>query len=215
MIVVIQCAASKRPTAGYMTSTNGARINFVAHPECAPAMRDRGYARPDDTTVNGKSWRELLLDYNREGRRDLGLLPAYRLYTAPIYSRLVERLGTQRVYILSAGWGLIRADFLTPYYDITFSAVKPGDTYKRRTGKDYFSDFRLPEHVDDDLMFFGGEVYRALFCALTNSVTGTRTVFSLSDSPIAAPGCTVRHFRTRRQTNWHYQCAESFLSGTL
>jgi hypothetical protein len=35
--------------------------------------------------------------------------------------RLVEKFGIEKVFILSAGWGLIRADFLTPNYDITFS----------------------------------------------------------------------------------------------
>ena len=37
------------------------------------------------------------------------------------YRALVKRFGIDKTYILSAGWGLIPASFLTPYYDITFT----------------------------------------------------------------------------------------------
>jgi hypothetical protein len=30
-----------------------------------------------------------------------------------------------------AAWGLVRADYLLPYYDLTFAHTKPGDGYKR------------------------------------------------------------------------------------
>jgi len=39
MIVVIQCAASKRPDAGYLVTSDGRPINFVAHPELVPYPR--------------------------------------------------------------------------------------------------------------------------------------------------------------------------------
>lgn len=131
MIVVIHCAASKRPDAGHVVNAAGKPIVFVAHPEIAPAENAHVYARPDDASENGRSWRNLLLEYNsRPGNNPLGLLPAYQLYTNGTYGRLVERLGANNVYILSAGWGLIRSDFLTPYYDITFSSSAcGGDAY--------------------------------------------------------------------------------------
>jgi hypothetical protein len=122
MIVVIQCAASKAPNAGHLVTADGKSVTFVAHPEIAPRNEDHVYARPDDDAGEGKPWREVLLAYNREPNTNpLLLLPAYRLYENPIYGSLVERLGIENVYILSAGWGLIRSDFLTPDYDITFS----------------------------------------------------------------------------------------------
>ena len=40
--------------------------------------------------------------------------------------------GLDRLYILSAGWGLIPGDFLTPNYDITFSAAQNVQRFKRR-----------------------------------------------------------------------------------
>lgn len=71
------------------------------------------------------------------------------------------------VYILSAGWGLIRSDFLTPYYDITFS--QSADPYKRRRRTDRYDDFRMiPDGVKDEILFIGGKDYLPLFCQLTN-----------------------------------------------
>ncbi len=75
-----------------------------------------------------------------------------------VYGRLVVRLGLENVYVLSAGWGLIRADFLTPYYYITFSSR--ADTYKRRRKTDRYDDFRmLPDDAKNDIVFFGGKDY--------------------------------------------------------
>jgi hypothetical protein len=212
MIAVIQCAARKLSTAGYMTTDNGTRVCFVAAPLRAPPAREYVFARPDDLAEDRKSWRELVVEYNKENRDDLGLVPAYRLYTAPVYTHLVDRLSVENVYILSAGWGLVRADYRLPYYDITFSPVKPPDAYKRRTQSDSFADFRLPDSVDDEIIFFGGGAYRPLFCTLTSAVTARRTVFTVAASPDSLPGCVVRRFETKRRTNWHYECAEAFLT---
>ena len=142
MIVVIQCAASKRPDAGHLVAASGKRVDFVAHPQIAPRDPDRVYARPDDRRQDGISWRQHLLKYNDDpGGNPLRLYPAYQLYDNRAYGRLVDRFGLRNVYILSAGWGLIRADFLTPSYDITFSPS--ADAYKRRRKTDRYDDFRM------------------------------------------------------------------------
>ncbi|MGF6444351.1 hypothetical protein [Paraburkholderia youngii] len=221
MIVVIQCAKKKQPAAGSMATNDGRLVKFVADPLRAPVQLDCVYAQPDDLAESGRSWREQLLEYNREGRNDLGLLPAYRLYQDPAYRLLVERFGVANVYVLSAGWGLVRADFRIPSYDITFSPVAPPDAYKRRAKNDIYADFRLPDHVNDDMVFFGGEAYRPLFCSLTSAVTATRTVFyrsgdaSVSTEPPVVPGCQLRRFVTRRCTTWYYECVHAFLGGLL
>ena len=38
MICVIQCAASKQPTAGHMLAHDGSLVDFVADPRAAPPM---------------------------------------------------------------------------------------------------------------------------------------------------------------------------------
>ena len=81
MIVVIQCAATKRPNAGRLVSAGGRPVVFVAEPESAPADSTAIYARPDDLSDSGKSWRDVLLEYNeRAGDNPLRLYPAYQLY---------------------------------------------------------------------------------------------------------------------------------------
>lgn len=75
------------------------------------------YQHPDDMSDYGWTWREALLKYNQDRPTNpLGLLPAWQLYDNPAYGRLAERVGIEKMFILSAGWGLIRGDFLTPYY---------------------------------------------------------------------------------------------------
>src|ERR1700729_1347462 len=112
MMVVIQCAASKRAGAGHLVSGSGKPFVFVAEPQDPPADRAHVYPRPDDPSGEGTSWRQALVKYNEEARANpLCLYPAWQLYENKTYGRLVDRLGLQKVYILSAGWGLIRADF--------------------------------------------------------------------------------------------------------
>jgi hypothetical protein len=126
MIAVIQCAGRKRLGAGHMLSAARKPVIFVGNPAAAPADASHVYACPDDPSDAGPSWRHQLVRYNEEHANDnpLGLYTARWLYNNKAYERLVGHLGERKVYILSAGWGLIRADFLTPYYDITFAAKK-------------------------------------------------------------------------------------------
>jgi hypothetical protein len=139
MIVVIQCASRKRADAGRLRSENGRPVVFVTDPLAPAADAGLEYARPDDPASTGMSWRQTLLEYNREGTGNpLGLCPAWRLYENETYGRLVDHLGPDKLYILSAGWGLIRADFPTPYCDITFSTQ--ADRWKRRRKSDRYED---------------------------------------------------------------------------
>jgi hypothetical protein len=215
MIAVIQCAASKRSGAGHLRSASDKPVVFVADPQAAPANPACLYARPDDPSDRDGSWREALRKYNEDaGDNTLGLYPAWQLYENKTYARLVERFGPQNVYILSAGWGLIGADFLTPYYDITFSPS--ADAYKRRRKTDRYQDFRmLPDRTDEDIVFFGGKDYLPLFCSLTGAIRSKRTVFYNSANVPQAPGCALKRFETRTRTNWHYECANAFLDGAF
>jgi hypothetical protein len=201
MIVVIQCAASKAADAGYLVTADGKPVTFVAHPEIAPKT-DEFYARPDDDAGEGKSWREVLLAYNRDPRANpFGLLPAYRLYENAVYERLVDKLGIENVYILSAGWGLITSEFLTPYYDITFSpSARGADASKRRRKGDRYHDIcMLRDDTNDEILFFGGKDYVPLFCTLTQRVTGRRKVFYNAAQAPQVPGCATVKFENPYQ----------------
>ncbi len=215
MILVIQCAARKNPEAGYLHGQDGRKVMFVADPNAAPGGASQVYARPDDVAEAGATWRAMLSEYNSNPRDNpYGLLPAWRLYENPVYRLLKEHCGLERFYILSAGWGLIRSDLLTPVYDITFSPR--ADAYKRRRKKDQYEDFNmLPDETGDDVVFFGGKDYVGLFCALTEGVNGTRYIWCNSKSAPKAPGYTLRRFHTKTRTNWHYECARAFIEGKI
>jgi hypothetical protein len=215
MKVVIQCAAGKQPDAKTFIAADGRRVAFVAHPELAP--RDAGilYARPDDVYDDGQSWRKRLLAYNEElTGNPLGFLQAYRLYHHNAYRVLVERFGLTRVFVLSAGWGLIPAAFLIPDYDITFSAS--ADPWKRRHKEDRYDDFRMIADDEDQIVFVGGKDYLPLFCHLTAPLRGAKTVFFNSRRrPDLPHGFTPIPYSTKTRTNWHYECALDLAAGKV
>lgn len=220
MIAVIQCAATKQPGAGRLCTRDGTPVYFVADPALAgmSSREERAvvYARPDDPSDDGGTWRDALLVYNRQRDNPLGLLPAWQLYGNVVYGGLVKRYGVDSVYILSAGWGLIRSDFLTPDYDITFSqSVRKKAPYKIRRKEDSYRDFvMLPEVTRDQIVFFGGKDYLALFCTLTATIAAKKTVFYNSRTRPDIPGYSLRRFETPTLTNWHYECVKAFLDGT-
>jgi len=215
MKIVIQCAASKDPDAGTMRTEDGTSVLFVADPAHAPDRKDLVYARPDDPARDGRSWRDHVLAINREpGENPLGLRPAWRLYRHEAYAALVERYGENNIYILSAGWGLIRSDFLTPLYDITFSSQ--AESYKRRRTSDRYDDFTmLDPHDTEKLVFFGGKDYLPLFCRLTQRYTGKRIAAFNSKTEPQAHGVRFVRYHTRTRTNWHYEAVNAFLDGAF
>jgi hypothetical protein len=214
MIVVIQCAARKRPQAGRMIAS-GRPVNFVADPRKAPDIPDRIYAHPDDRTEDGTTWRRLVAEYNKDpGNNPLGLYPAFELYQRDVYRRLVDKFDLKNVYILSAGWGLIRADFLTPSYDITFTAS--AEPYQRRLKTDKYADFQmLPSETEDQVVFLGGKDYLPLFCNLTARICSTPVAFYNSAKSPRAKRCHLKRFETTTRTNWHYECANALIAGSI
>ena len=217
MKVVIQCAAKKDPNAGYLINGDGKPLLFVANPAKAPPSNTHLYARPDDLSESDKSWRELLVDYNSQpGNNRLNLSQAYKLYSNTTYELLVNQYGVENVFILSAGWGLISAEFLTPKYDITFAQTSKEEKYKQRSKRDKYRDLcMLPNDSDDELVFFGGKGYLPLFSGLAQNYRGDRFVFYNSDIKPDTPGCTLIRYPTTTRTNWHYACAKDFMAGEI
>ena len=218
MIVVVQCAATKRPNAGYLLRQDGQKVLFVADPMGVASDTGYMYAHPDDVSDTGDTWRERLVQYNAEpGPNPYGLLPAIELYENGSYRRLAEEFGVAKTYILSAGWGLISASFLTPSYDITFNTqAKRQAPWKFRTRRSAFNDLcQLPVGTTEPVLFFGGKDYVPLFRKLTDGIASKRTVFFNASQPPDAPGCTLQRFPTTTRTNWHYQCLNAFLEGRV
>jgi hypothetical protein len=216
MRIVIQCASSKEPQAGHFKAPDGRAVDFVAHPELVQPRGRSLLARPDDPVPGSPgTWRDLVAAYDASpGSNPFGLYPAYRLYSNPCYAILVERFGAENVLILSAGWGLIRSDFLTPHYDITFSNA--ADPSRRRRPRDHYEDFcHLPENANGPLVFFGGKDYLPLFWHLTRAMRSERVVFYNSGTQPNVPGCSLIRYDTTMRTNCHYTCASDFAAGRI
>jgi hypothetical protein len=128
MKVVIQCAASKDARAGRLRTKSGDEVLFVANPALCTSIPSARYVTPDDLCgEDGLTWRNVLKGYNEQSENPCRLLQAAGLYTPKendfrkLYRDLANVFGWDNFFILSAGWGLIRADFWTPDYNVTFS----------------------------------------------------------------------------------------------
>jgi hypothetical protein len=215
MKIVIQCAARKTPGAGSFRMPDGRALLFVANRDLARLGAGQAYARPDDLSDDGRSWRSRLVEYNTESNGNpLQLLPAYRLYGHDAYRELVDRFGSAQVFILSAGWGLIPATFLTPNYDITFTAS--AEPWKRRRQADVYNDFHIIRDDGEGTVFLGGQDYLPLFCSLAAPLKGEKTVFfNAAKTPELPRGFRAIKYQTRTRTNWHYECARSLIGGRI
>ena len=224
MLFVMQCAKKKKEGAGKMKQTEGSPVTFVSDPSKALQDAERDprcvYMRPDDICESGETWRKRLEEYNaryREtGANPLCLLPAWELYSNPVYGELVEAYGTKNVYLHSAGWGLIPSDFLIPDYNITFSSNSNYPLWSRRREHDSYADFCLiPSNSDGPIVFLGGKDYVPLFSRLTQNARYRKIVFYRSQTPPEAPGCELRRYHSKRKQNWHYECAKKLIGGNI
>jgi hypothetical protein len=218
VITAIQCASSKSPRAKSLRTRDGREVRFVAHPEIAPSLPGVLWAHPDGPAEDPSlTWRQFIGLANSRNDASLGLLPAYELYAPQPYERLVKAFGAENVLIFSAGWGLVRATFMLPDYDITFS--KQAEPYKVRRAADTFHDFvQLQDSDPGPLVFLGGEDYRDRVKKLTGFYGHGKSCFvRVEPGTPAVPrqgmdAWTTIPFPTSRKTNWHYACAEALCS---
>ena len=213
--VVVQCAGSK---VGKWWTWQGRPVKFVAHPELCEPSSEWLYARPDDTIPGYPyTWRQVLVAYNRTGKNPGGLCRAGDLYKRRAYGQLVDACGWEHTYILSAGWGLVRADYLLPWYDITFAGR--ADPCQRRRKGDPYDDFNQLAEADVDpeesICFFGGKDYLPLYYQLTRELPGRKLIYHTSKRLKKEEGYEYVEYVTARRTNWHYSCVEDFVAGRL
>ncbi|MDF2374573.1 MAG: hypothetical protein P1V21_27710 [Rhizobiaceae bacterium] len=211
MKIVVQCAKSKNQ-GGFLKLDNGRPVVFVADPSSAPSDPEYVFAHPDAMRSDGKSWRQYLIEYNAlKPHNPDGLYAAIDLYRNPAYADLKDAFGAENLYVLSAGWGLVRGDFLLPSYNITFSYAGKATPFISRTLHPDFADFNMLNFSsNDELVYLGGRDYIPFFCELSHSYAGKRTVLFNSETPPDATGCSLSRFETEVNTNWHYVCARAF-----
>ena len=218
MKVIIQCSGSKNGQIWTVSEFDHLQVKFIAHREDCIVSNVTILTRPDDFLPNKTTtWRAYLNEHNRRGENPDRLLRAGDLYKPKTYRQLVARMGWENTYILSAGWGLVRSDYLLPNYDITFS--NSAERCKRRLMRDRFEDFNhLLRDVNSEketICFFGGKAYLPLYYSLTQNLPGRKVIFHKASNPLKVSGYDYLPYKTNRSTNWHYGCAEDFVEGKL
>jgi len=71
----------------------------------------------------------------------------------------------------------------------------------------------LPDETEDEILFFGGKDYVALFCELTKDMTSRRTVFYGSAEPPAAPRLRWRNSTQRPEQTGITRAQTPFFNG--
>lgn len=224
-IIIIQCAKrkgkdkDKKKGAPRFIDDQGNTVLFVADSSNAQRETAEKCAHPDEVSPNGETWRKRLDAYNTQfktsGKNPFGLLAASELYFEKIYSALSAKYGSDNVYILSAGWGLVRSDYLLPHYDVTFS--EKASSLSRRVN---IGDWKDHNHllrdgrdgVRTDVLV--GLRYLDLFYALTSHVIDKSEVvvhYKSGQTP-KRPGYSYRHFEGAKSTTWYYSPANDLLT---
>lgn len=227
MKIVIPCANRKNQVEGekfngFMRDKDGIPVMFVDNSQLAPKSRYLRYVSPNCYYDDTMTFRDKLSSYNdrfeSDGYNPFNLLPAYKLFKNPIYRDLVEseKYGKDGVYIFSAPWGIVRADYLLPMYDLTFSSNQTVEEYMRRGQDDTYNnrDFNhLDNNSDDTLNFIGIRSYIRPFRRLTRNYRGKRMVyFKAQGSRKLSRDVVFVRCGVKGTQNWHYQCARKKLN---
>lgn len=234
--VIIQCAGNKNEDAGGFEHNNK-KVVFVATP-----TKDSDTEFTPDSVIPGTNttWRDYLVQYNTNylntGNNPLNLYKAMDLYGNHSYRSLVEHYGENNVYILSAGWGIIRANYLLPLYDITFctgknvkeNAIREDYTFNTWKDFDYFCPIIGADMGIVNILC--GKSYRDFLNKLIRKNSekwcNTNICYYFNDNgpeptpPISWKGkWESKNYGVMTgsyaKTNWHYGCAKFLTTGLI
>lgn len=234
--IILSCGGRKHPEAGTLKTKEGKCVQFVADPQNCEKDPNFVYARPDDPSdQDNKTWREVLCEYNttHQGEKNpLNLKPAYQLYTPiqphqEIYTEIKNKIGSKQFYIFSAGWGLVRSDFLLPKYDITFSpSVKSNLPWIYRSADDNgFHDFcHIKPNYNERIYFFGSCAYVKPLTSILEHNPSLKEIYyhtkkrkekfkSLKKKENFSFHNIVNKFNN--QHTWYYEAAQIFINNGL
>jgi hypothetical protein len=215
MKIIISCSKSKN---GDSFLHNGTAINFVSRVDGLGAENEL-YVHPDDLIPNEKNtWRDLVSQ--QEIRNEL--LPAYQLYKHSIYSSLFRHYSDD-LFIFSAGWGIVKADFRLPKYNVTFSNGKNVPIYSKRNKNDLFNDFNHLEGIDENetIVLIASKDYVLPFCQQTNHLPNQKVIIYknmgvLNHNPYAnINNFRFKHYLTNERRKWHYEYANKLINNEI
>ena len=212
-IPVLCCSASKTKE---FFCDNGKRIKFVASPKDAPPENGIEYCKPSDQIPGAnknKTWNDLVLE-----QKHSDFIEAYKLYSDDVYRGLFREYGNN-FYILSAGWGIIRACFKIPAYDITYSKAGNMPKWVKRNDNAGWLDIN---HLKEDaakspstpIILFAGVDYVPHFQRMACGIKNRKIIMYRSKKVEQLPGFEYVYYETRKKI-WPPQAAKEFLHGTL
>lgn len=205
--VVIICSSKKK------------KSNFDEYPDIKfnAVPNDINEFHPDDLIPNTKiNWREYLVNH----QNDENLLYAFDLYSRKEYRCLYEKF-KKSLYILSAGWGLVEAEFKLPNYDITFSSTANETTKRSKeiNEEPIYNDYKqLNASENEEIIFIGSPNYIPLFIEITKDLTNRKIIYWKNKTlKRIAPNDTFeyRYFNTNINTNWYYELANKITNGII
>lgn len=197
---------------------NGNTINFVSKINKAE-INHNIYCHPDNIIPNENiTWRELIA--GQDEREDL--IACHILYSPNIYRLLYERYQND-LFIFSAGWGIVRAEYKLPKYNITFSNGSNIPTYARRNNNDVFNDFNQLQGINEGelIVLLAGKDYVLPFCQLTKDIPNKKIIVHTSQSILDNNpylnnhNFSFLHYQTNTRTNWHYEFAKRLINNEI
>lgn len=215
--VVIQCAGGKVAAPTFLNE-NG-----------VIAFRSKSFFSKNIlapwSTISGTSttWIDIVHEYNERStlpqnisvQNDSVLINAADLYSNPAYRNLRECFGYESIFILSAGWGLVRGDTKIPPYDITFSNAAEGNCQITPSERVKYNSAKLNVGECDELHLFITrkylEYWNLFFSERMHDVKNV-ILHWRKGQYVPYGNYSVFEHDCEGKTNWHYQAVNQFLS---
>lgn len=214
MKIIISCSNRKN---GKPLKYKDKIINFTSRKDEID-QKQESYFHPDDLIPNENiSWRDLI-----SLQELVDLTPAHNMYKNKIYNSLYNKFGND-LFIYSAGWGIVRADFKLPNYNITFSKGNNIPLYAKRNFNDEFNDYNQLKEIDENerLIFIAGKDYVLPFCNLSQHLSNEIIILHSSLSVLknnkylSKSNFHFVHYKTNLRTNWHYEFARKLITNDI
>ena len=233
--ILIQCAGKKNNTYTF-DNYQGKKVEFISDIESndLPNSNNSIYVNPNEAISedSDKTWIDKLKEYNKNKLNPNGFCQAWELYENPIYADIKKKVGKENMFIASAGWGIVKASYWLPNYDITFSRPPKGKkkNYIIRSSAqneiaqwDDINAFHDSNIKIYDLHIFCGKKYLRLINKLitdrqidpnmiTLYIRNNEPNFNEWEIYCKLIKWTHPDPKKDRNTNWHYDCAEDFIN---
>ena len=218
--VVMICAKEKKGNSNIIHENFNHPITFVAQPNGVNTFLPDG----DIPNLN-MTWRDYVTN-----NQNNNVIPfkSYQLYIHGVYQNLFNFF-RYRLFILSAGWGLVKAEFRLPNYNITFSSsAKP--EYKRVFNNldpsfNDFNDLTYNHNVglnseNEDIVFIGGRTYIKQFIARTDGIGKNKIIYHFGNEPLVVLPDNFFYVQyvpnnPNNYRTWHYELAQKYADGEI